>query len=139
MENKILIIGQAPPYVKQGVPYDTTMLYEWLAEVNIGKEQAQGMFIFDAVYDKFPGFDTTGGHLKPSKEQMDEYWNRSLFEKIKSAKRVIILGNVAKDYILSKDIKNITYYFLPHPSKRNFSLYQKNKEQILSTLKEAVL
>lgn len=38
---KILIIGQAPPLQKQDVPYDTTMLYEWLSEIGISKEKAQ--------------------------------------------------------------------------------------------------
>ena len=41
MNNKILIIGQAPPAVKQTVPYDTTMLYEMFAWVDISKEQAK--------------------------------------------------------------------------------------------------
>lgn len=138
MNTKILLVGQAPAAVKQGVPYDTTQLYDWLQEVGVSKEQAQDIFIFDAVYDSFPGFDVNGGHLKPSKEQMDEYWDRSLFEKIKSVKTVILLGNVSRDYVLSKGVKDVNYYFLPHPSKRNIGLYQKNKEQILSTLRTAI-
>lgn len=138
--NKTLIIGQAPPMQKQGVPYDTTMLYDWLAEVGITKEAAQDIFIFDAVYDKFPGFDAAGGHLKPTREQMDEYWKRSLELKVQLSKNIILLGNVARDYFYSKPKKyscNTQVFELIHPSKRNIGLYQKNKESILSTLKKA--
>lgn len=54
--NKILIIGQAPPAVNQRVPYDTTLLYDIFEWVGIDKEQAQNMFDFDAVYNKFSWF-----------------------------------------------------------------------------------
>ncbi len=136
---KTLIIGQAPPAVTQGVPYDTTMLYDWFKEVGVSKEEAQELFEFDAIYDKFPGFDSNGGHLKPTKEQMDEYWERSLEMKVILADKVILLGNVARDYFNSKEKKyscNLEVYELIHPSKRNFSLYQKNKEEIISKLKK---
>ena len=82
MERRNLIIGQALPAVKQEYPYDTTMLYDWLNEVGISKEEAQNIFEFDAVYDKFPVFDSKGGHLKPTKDQMEEYYERSLRDKI---------------------------------------------------------
>lgn len=138
---KTLIIGQAPPAVAQGVPYDTTMLYDWLNEIGVSKDEAQNLFDFDAVYDQFPGFDSTGGHKKPSKEQMDEYWERSLEMKIILSDRVILLGNVARDYFYSKEKKyscNLEVYELIHPSKRNYSLYNKNKETILETLKKSI-
>jgi len=51
---KTLIIGQAPANQKQTYPYDTTQLYDWLNEIGISKEEAQNLFTFDAVYDKFP-------------------------------------------------------------------------------------
>lgn len=139
--SKILIIGQAPPAVAQGVPYDTTMLYDWLKEVGISKEDAQDIFEFDAVYDKFPGHDENGGHLKPTREQMDEYWDRALEMKVILSDKVILLGNVARDYFNSKEKRyscNLEVYELIHPSKRNYSLYQKNKGEIIGKLKEAV-
>lgn len=134
MNTKILIIGQAPPFVEQSVPYDTTMLYDWLSEIGISKEEAQQLFVFDAVFDKFPGFDNKGGHKKPSYEQFKEYWERSLKDKVSECMSIIVLGNVAKEYINSLNL-NKDMLFLIHPSKRNFSLYMKNKETILSELK----
>lgn len=135
--NKILIIGQAPPAVEQEYPYDTTMLYDWFKEVNISKEQAQDMFEFEAVFDKFPGYGENG-HLKPTKEQMDSHW-KVLEEKIQLTDKVLLLGNVAKEYFLSKPKTwscDIKVCYLLHPSKRNFAAYQKSKEYILKKLKE---
>lgn len=139
MHNKrILIIGQAPPAVKQGVPYDTTMLYDWLNELGISKGQAQELFDFDAVYDKFPGFDSKGGHLKPSNEQMEEYYDRSLKMKLEACKSVLVLGAVAKKFIETKTIDK-PIYFTIHPSKRNYSLYIKNKDGILAEIKKITI
>lgn len=136
MNTKILIIGQAPSNQAQKYPYDTTQLYDWLQEVGIGKEEAQGLFIFDAVYDKFPGFDSKGGHLKPTREQMDEYWERELGNKILTSSKILLLGNVARDYVHSRiEGKNIEVYSLIHPSTRNIGLYNKTKDSVLSTLK----
>lgn len=138
MNTKILIVGQAPANQKQQYPYDTTQLYNWLAEVGVSKEQAQELFIFDAVYDKFPGFDSKGGHLKPTREQMDEYWERDLKYKVDSVDKILLLGNVSKTYFAQKEIKNKEIYTLIHPSTRNIGIYNQNKESILSTLKKIV-
>lgn len=138
MNTKILIIGQAPPAITQSYPYDTTMLYDWFNELGINKEQAQNLFDFDAVYDKFPGFDKNGGHKKPTYEQFLDYWERSLKEKSENCKSIIVLGNVAKDCISSMKIDK-PMIFLIHPSKRNYSLYTKNKENILKQLKSVLL
>lgn len=138
MHNKrILIIGQAPPAVKQGVPYDTTMLYDWLNELDISKEQAQELFDFDAVYDKFPGFDSKGGHLKPSNEQMEDYYARSLEDKINASKAVIVLGACARNFLNKKVIDKPCTYTI-HPSKRNYYLYNKNKNSILAEIKKVL-
>jgi len=134
MENKILIIGQAPPAVKQSLPYDTTMLYDWLEELGINKYKAQDMFDFDAVYDKFPGFSDNGGHLKPSKEQMYDYWERGLKQKVDNAKSILVLGSVAKDFLKDRNINKPTAFVI-HPSKRNTWLYNKNKDNILNKIK----
>lgn len=137
MNNKILIIGQAPANVEQKLPYDTTMLYDWLNEIGISKDQSQELFIFDAVYNKFPGFNKNGGHKKPSWEQFVEYWTMSLKQKTEECKSIIVLGNVAKEYLSLMNIEK-PMIFLIHPSKRNYSLYNKNKEEILSKLKSVL-
>lgn len=138
MNTKILIVGQAPANQKQQYPYDTTQLYNWLTEIGVTKEKAQELFIFDAVYDKFPGFDSKGGHLKPTKEQMDEYWSRSLSKTVDSVDKILLLGNVSKSYFAGKEIKNKEIYTLIHPSTRNIGIYNKNKDYILNVLKKIV-
>lgn len=133
---KILVIGQAPPYVNQTVPYDTTLLYTMLEWVGITKESAQDIFEFDAIYNKFPGFDSSGGHLKPSKEQMDLYWEE-LEVKIQGSNKVLVLGNIAKEYLDSKPKTwscNLEFVYLIHPSKRNFSRIMENKRLITNEL-----
>lgn len=136
---KILIIGQALPAVKQTVPYDTTMLYDWLSELGISVDQAQEMFEFDAVYGSFTGFDANGGHLKPTQQQMDEHWKNVLETKVQLADKVWLLGNVARDYIASKPKTwSCATVFLNtiHPSKRNADRYYKNKHVILHDIKQ---
>lgn len=141
--DKILIIGQAPPAVEQGVPYDTTMLYDWLNEIGISKEDAQEMFEFDAVYDQFPGFSESGGHLAPTFVQMEDYYNRHLRDKISKYSKIILLGGVAKSYLTYK--KGIQrnhsreVLCLIHPSKRNWNLYLSQKDSLLKSLKEFII
>ena len=137
MERRNLIIGQALPAVKQEYPYDTTMLYDWLNEVGISKEEAQNIFEFDAVYDKFPGFDSKRGHLKPTKDQMEEYYERGLKNKIENCKSILVLGNCAKEFLLTKEIDK-PIEFTIHPSKRNSHLYNKNKENVISKIKNII-
>lgn len=133
---KILIIGQAPPYQKQEVPYDTTMLYEWFNDVGIDKNTALQMFDFDAVSNKFPGFTETGGHKVPSKEDMDAHYRTLLKYKIEQSDKIIVLGAVAWSYLSDKiNTKNKKILKLMHPSTRNRALYNKNKTQIIEQLK----
>lgn len=134
--NKILIIGQAPAAQLQIVPYDTTMLYEMLSWVGISKEQAQEMFEFEAVCDLFPGYGENG-HNKPTLEQMENHWNNSLRDKLWMAQKVIVLGNVAKEYIQSKTTKK-TMLFIIHPSRRNYSKIMAKKEELINQLKDFI-
>lgn len=131
---KILIIGQAPPAVKQNLPYDTTMLYDWFSQVGVSKEDAQKIFSFDAVYDKFPGFSKNGGHLTPTFEQMEDYWNRSLKHKVDCCSKIITLGNVARSYLSMKK-PNKKMIHLIHPSYRNKYRFDMNKDFYLNQLK----
>lgn len=138
---KILIIGQAPPAVNQRVPYDTTMLYEMLSWVDITKEDAQNIFEFDAVYNKFPGYGPNKEHLKPTQQQMDEYWEQELEEKVQLADKIILLGNVSKDFINSKPktwSSNKQFLELIHPSRLNYNRIMENKKSITNKLKEFI-
>ena len=136
---KILIIGQAPGFQKQTVPYDTTMLYDWLNECGVSKEAAQDIFDFEAVSNVFPGFDANGCHLKPSREAMQRHWESALEDKVIGSNKVILLGNAAKEFFYSQPKTwscNLDVLELIHPSKRNYSLYQKNKVAIIDQLKK---
>lgn len=139
MKTKTLIIGQAPSAATQSLPYDTTLLYSWLEEVGISKEAAQDIFEFEAIYNKFPGFDANGGHLKPTIEQMNEHWDEVLETKVQLADKIWVLGNVARDYINSKDKTwgcDTEWLYTIHPSKRNWNLYQQKKKSIINSIKD---
>lgn len=129
----VAIIGQALPAITQDYPYSTTMLYDWLEKCGISQEQAQELFLFDAVYNKFPGFDSKGGHKIPSQEQMDEYWPE-LSKKLIGVSKIWILGNVAKNYLNSKPITHEILYTI-HPSYRNQALFNKNSTKIINQIK----
>lgn len=138
---KILLIGQAKPAIEQEYPYDTTMLYEWLEECGVSKEQAQDLFEFEAVYNKFPGYNEKGGHAKPTREQMDQHWNETLEDKVILTNKVILLGKVAQEYFYSKPKTwscNLDILELIHPSRLNHNLFQKNKHTIIPKLKEFI-
>lgn len=135
--NKILVIGQAPPAVKQQYPYDTTMLYDMLSWVGITKQEAQNIFEFEAVCNTFPGFGTNG-HNIPSIEQMNQHWFETLENKVELADKIWILGNVAKEYFNNKEKTlscNIEVLETIHPSKRNYLRIMKDKEIITRQLK----
>ena len=131
---KLLIIGQAPAAVKQEVPYDTTYLYTMLEWVGISKEKAQEMFEFEAMTDKFPGHGVNG-HKIPSQEEMKDYLDRVLGDKIKNSDKIIVLGNVAKYNLDYTYLENKQVVYLMHPSKRNHNLIFKNKDEIINKLK----
>lgn len=128
---KILIIGQAPPAVKQGVPYDTTLLYVMLSWAGISKDIAQELFEFEAMTDKFPGFGTSG-HSLPHKADMRRYFETILLNKIHRADKIIILGNVAKNALQDFGIERMgkPLYYIIHPSKRNYSKIMERREEI---------
>lgn len=132
---KILIIGQAPPAVKQLLPYDTTLLYEMLSWVGIDKNKAQELFEFEAMTDKFPG-KTNNGHAKPSVIEMNHHYHFVLKQKIEDCKGVLILGNVPKE-ALQRFGAYVRYSDKPmvkmiHPSRRNYSKIMAQKENIIS-------
>lgn len=141
-KRKILIIGQSLPAVAQTVPYDTTLLFDWLEEAGISKEQAINMFEFEAVYGYgFLGHTKNGGHKIPNKKQMSLYFENVLRSKLENFDRVWIIGSVAKKFIDSqvrtwsctqKRIHTI------HPSKRNLHQYRLNKDSILNSIKKII-
>jgi uracil-DNA glycosylase len=149
---KTIIIGQAPPAVKQDLPYDTTALYDWLEAVGVSKEKAQEIIEFEACYHTFLGYDAKGGHKKPTYKHFEEHWVQTLRNKVKVAENVILVGSVARDFMMKKlgytkklnwgEIvtlkhgKNRKFTVLPHPSKRNTKLHNEKKEIILKTFED---
>lgn len=134
---KILVIGQALPAVPQQYPYDTTMLYDWLQELNVSKDSAQNLFAFEAVYAEFPGVNKNGGHLKPTKQQMLDHWNNTLETKIQMANRIWVLGNVAKEFIDRMPRTwscNSEWLYTMHPSRRNYYKFSLDKDSILNQI-----
>ena len=134
---KILIIGQAPPAVKQKLPYDTTLLYEIFSWVGIDKKKSKILFEFESMTDVFPGFGKNG-HLKPSKDVMKKHYDQTLKNKIIKARKILVLGNVAKDALRENGIfslkKEKDVLFLIHPSKRNYSKIMIKKKAIIKLL-----
>lgn len=134
--NKILIITGYEDLVV------SELLYDMLGWVNITKEQAQEMFDFEALVDKFPGFDDNGGHKKPSPADVQQYWNDVLSAKFLASEKIIIFGIPARDFVYpaataygiyrNKKVNQAVLY-LPHPSKRNTALIM-NRKQLYITL-----
>ncbi|AGO47541.1 uracil-DNA glycosylase [Cellulophaga phage phi4:1] len=143
MSTKILIIGQAPPIQKQDIPYDTTMLYDWLSEVGISKDKAQDMFEFEAMTDKIPEV-TEFGHKPPSDLEMKDYWKRVLCDKVDQSEKIILLGACPRNFFKKDkfferyDNKRFKVLSLIHPSKRNYKMYNDNKEKLVSLLKDII-
>lgn len=136
---KILIIGQAPPAIKQKIPYDTTLLYEMLSWVDISKEQAQDMFEFDALTDKFPGYDSNG-HMVPQLPVIMEYYRKVLKPKIQQCDKILVLGRVAEEFIKVRETlyPDKKFLYLIHPSRRNLPLVMGRKQQITKQLKNFI-
>lgn len=143
MENnsKILIIGQAPPAKPQGLPYDSTQLYDWLKEVGVSKEAAQELFIFEALVPAFTGRNNTNsGHKKPGKQDVLNHWP-VLEAHLQTVYKVILLGAVAADYYDRMPRTwscSIQELYLLHPSRRNVYKFRLQKETILSQLKTLI-
>lgn len=139
---KILIIGQAPPAKPQEIPYDSTMLYDWLSEIGITKEQAQHLFIFEALVPAFTGRNNTNsGHKRPTKDIVLAHWP-VLESHLHNVDKVILLGAVAADYYTrmprtwSCTIKEL---FLLHPSRRNLFKFRQNKAETLAQLNHFII
>lgn len=132
------MIGQAPPAQEQEIPYDTTMMYEWLQELGITKEQAQDMFEWDAVYDMFTGYNWSGNHKTPTQQQMNDYWERGLKEKVEKADKIWTLGRVAEDFLIDKIDDTKEWYSTMHPSTRNRYKYQLCKDNFINGLKDFI-
>lgn len=137
---KILIIGQAPPISEQDLPYDTTMLYDWLKSVGINKLDAQKYFDFEAVSNVFPGVNKQGGHKPPTMKAIKSHWP-VLESKIQLSDKVWLLGSVASKvfHTMPKTWScNIQVLETIHPSKRNCHAYSQDKENILYKIKQFI-
>lgn len=134
MSNKILIIGQAPPAQAQKVPYDTTMLYDWLALAGskISKDNALEKCSFFAVCDVFTGFGS-GGHQPPTLAQMQECYIRYLEHQIAQHHKIWVVGAVAKKFLSDKLHGKIVLHTI-HPSKRCYFQFMQNKEAIINSI-----
>jgi uracil-DNA glycosylase len=134
---KILIIGQAPPAVKQALPYDTTLLYDMLGWVGIDKATAQTMFEFEAMVDTFTGHGTNG-HLLPTDADMREHYLIVLKDKIEKADKILVLGKVAENALISFGAFNFAtnkkVLYMIHPSKRNYNKIMNTKDEIIKSL-----
>lgn len=139
MNTKILIIGQAPTNQPQKVPYDTTLLYDMLGWVGITKEQAQDMFDFDALVDKFPGLNNDG-HLIPKMSEIQAHYRKVLKPKIQKADKIIVLGRIAEGYIREREslYPDKEFLYMIHPSRRNYAQVHREKEQIIKKLKQFI-
>lgn len=139
--SKILIIGQAPPAVKQEIPYDTTMLYDIFSWVGITKEQAQDMFEFEACIGYFPGYENDS-HKKPEYGKMLLHYTHVIQYKLGLYDKVILLGKVAEEFYSQPDIRNLypmkKWLPLIHPSKRNYSRIMKDKDKIVFQLSKFI-
>lgn len=136
---KILIIGQAPPAQVQQHPYDTTLLYDIFGWVGVSKDEAQTIFEFEAMTDKFPGHTKSGGHALPGKMEMWRYYNDVLLPKIENCKAVIVLGRHAETFLKKFGIES--YHkplYMIHPSRRNYSKIMAQKEELITKLKEVL-
>ena len=137
---KILVIGQAPPDQKQTLPYDTTMLYDWLEELGISKDQAQHIFDWEAVCPVFVGRYENGGHRIPPAKLMFDHWKAVLEDKVIGANKVWVLGGVARDFIETMEnihrswSCNTEFFYSIHPSKRNLYHFRQVKDKMMPEL-----
>jgi uracil-DNA glycosylase len=72
---------------------------------------------------------------------MDLYWDEVLETKVQLADKVILLGNVARDFINSKPktwSQNKQFLELIHPSRLNYKRIMDNKDKIIKDLKEFI-
>lgn len=140
---KILLIGQAPPIKPQDIPYDSTMLYDWLKEIGVSKEEAQLIFEFEAMTDKIPKV-VKGNQKPPSIFEMKDYYHRVLLDKIYNSDIVILLGKSPMKFFDQDEffVDIMTgkkrFFTMIHPSKRNITLYRNNKEKVLSIFEKAI-
>lgn len=135
---KILVIGQAPPIQHQQYPYDTTLWYDWLFGAGITKEQSVDIFTYNAVFDKFPGKTRAGGHKAPLKDQKVQHYNNSLRAEIQQHDKIIVLGNVASDFLKERILGKQVLHLI-HPSRRNYSRIKPHREEIINSLKNFIL
>lgn len=113
-------------------------MLEW---VGISKEQAQGLFEFEAVSNVFPGSVKNRGHLRPTEEEMTKHWQTTLCRKVEEASGIWIMGRVASKFFYGQFKSSPPSYFghnvieTIHPSRRNYSKIMAQKELITSLIK----
>lgn len=137
MNRKIVLIGQAPPVQAQEIPYDTTMLYTWLAEIGITIDMAQDLFVFTAISGTLRGVKN-GAHMLPLKKDMELQYGMVIKPLLAKHTKVILLGGVAQKFMATKVHPANKFLNLLHPSKRNYHKFTLDKENILATLKEFI-
>lgn len=121
-KRKILIIGQSLPAVAQTVPYDTTLLFDWLEEAGISKEQAINMFEFEAVY----GY----GFLGHTKNIENGFTAKSMYLEVDDI--LVRIGNhlpkVSNIEVYNEDITKVLLVFIEGNVSENDAMHFCNNE-----------
>lgn len=141
IHSKIVIIGQAPGQKVQnsGIPWDDQSGNELRRWLGVTKEQ----FYDDTLFALVPmGFCYPGKGISgdlPPRPECAPLWHGPLLHKMKNIKLIILIGQYAQKYYLSKKlkptltetVKNYKEYLpdllpLVHPSPRNKIWQKKN-------------
>ena len=141
IHSKIVIIGQAPGQKVQnsGIPWDDQSGNELRRWLGVTKEQFYDDTLFALVPMGFcyPGKGSSGD--LPPRPECAPLWHGPLLHKMKNIKLIILIGQYAQKYYLSKKlkptltetVKNYKEYLpdllpLVHPSPRNKIWQKKN-------------
>jgi len=123
---KILIVGQAPPKKTVEIPFGRSHLYKWLESRNIKYQKTietepehnqEGIFLIDdnpvaevkfaALINYFPGTNNAGGHLTPSRAEIEteQYILKQILENF-NPNIVIPVGKLSiQECFIKEDIK----------------------------------
>ncbi|NER15197.1 uracil-DNA glycosylase family protein [Leptobacterium flavescens] len=155
-DSKIVIIGQAPgsKVHQTGVPWDDPSgrrLRQWLGVSDEDFYDAHKFALIPMGFC-YPGKGKSGD--LPPRPECAPLWHKSLLDRLKDVKLVILIGQYAQKYYLGEKSKRTLtetvrsfedylphYIPLPHPSPRNQIWMKKNEwfeREVLDVLEKKV-
>lgn len=139
-EQTKMIVGLAPCFLKERIPFDKTMLYYLLQMIGIDKEEALQMFYMeycypDSCYNEYQIIDVL------NTKRFLRHFEDNIVDKLSRCNKVIVIGQLPQQYFLlnqqiAKHFRRVEWLALPDLNERYSNFIQDHSKILSKAIKQ---